>query len=108
MNCRALEKLHGVITTWAEENGLAFAPDKYRVMHFEPPFKKKREVENRDGYEENGRCVLRPRIEGLGPKAIPSAAEPYMDILGVRIHYKMEWASHVDTVSVCLICASEH
>ncbi|KAB5535345.1 hypothetical protein GE09DRAFT_1063397 [Coniochaeta sp. 2T2.1] len=90
-NCKALEKLHGVLMKWAGDNGLVFGADKYRVMHLEAPWIPAVKDCQRDGYEANGCCILRPDIDGLGPKAVQDEDAPYMKILGVHFHYKMDW-----------------
>jgi hypothetical protein len=77
---------------------MSFSAEKYKILHFEAPWKGPKKGYRREGYEANGRCILRPKIEGLGAKAIPDQNEPFMVILGVRFHYKLNWDSHIDMV----------
>ncbi|KAL7796456.1 reverse transcriptase (RNA-dependent DNA polymerase) domain-containing protein [Trichoderma afarasin] len=88
-NCQQLAKVHSLLFSWAQENKIAFAPDKYGMLHFLGPGDKEMPV------------TYRPPIENL-PSADVLFKHPYLDILGLRVDRRLSWVYHVKNV-VCKV-----
>ncbi|SPJ72671.1 uncharacterized protein FTOL_02400 [Fusarium torulosum] len=78
-NCKALKECHDRIMTWADLVGVSFAPHKYHVMHFRPP------------YFRGAPCHYVPLIPGL----IGKQPERTMVILGVEVDNRLNWKDHI-------------
>ena len=115
-NCKALEKLYGVVLDWGKANGVVFDPKKTKVLHFRPP-RGQKPAHN-----------LLPKIEGLAvsnnsmepkdstppPKAKkkgkwkgPGYREKLgtrtdIRLLGVQLDPTLRWGPHLHEVSCAL------
>lgn len=54
-NCEKIAKVHDLLNSWAQENGISFVPEKYGLLHSLPPGTKSGSV----------KCV--PSIDNLPP-----------------------------------------
>lgn len=84
-NCEKIAQVHDLLNSWAEENGISFALEKYGLLHFLPPSTKSGSV----------KCV--PNIDKL-PPAEKLFEKGYLDILGVRVDNRLSWKYHVDLI----------
>src|SRR5436305_1865960 len=75
-NCRRLDQIHERCLAWARRHGAAFAPKKYKLIHFTR--RRKADV------------TARTNIQGFDGKPVSS-----LRVLGVWVDSKLRWSSHI-------------
>ncbi|RYP34155.1 hypothetical protein DL767_004382 [Monosporascus sp. MG133] len=83
-NCMALETLHETLMGWAEPHGVVFAPAKYAVMHFRPPWSKVPQFKEL------------PKIKGLTEETLKTE----LRILGVEVDHQLKWGPHIEKIQL--------
>lgn len=95
-NCELLQKAHEHLLSWANDNHVTFAPDKYGLLHFMGPGEAMSESAPRN----------RPNIADLPPDDV-LFEKPYLVILGVRVDNRLAWTHHVELIHTKVEKAAE-